>query len=87
MSGFDLPNNFVLDLEALLRKKGSHASTSSTTLPTTEPLTPIPAAIITMAQKSLREFSVPAISNAPIGPVVNIRDKNFELRTKIITMV
>jgi hypothetical protein len=22
MSGFDLPNNFVLDLEALLRKKG-----------------------------------------------------------------
>jgi hypothetical protein len=41
MSGFDLPNNFVPDSEALLRKKGSHASTSSATPSITEPLTPI----------------------------------------------
>jgi hypothetical protein len=53
MSGFDLPDNFILDPEALLRKKGTHASTSSATPPTTKPLIPVPAATNTMAQKSL----------------------------------
>jgi hypothetical protein len=40
-----------------------------------------------MALKSLREFSIPAIANVPIGPAVNLRDKNFELQTRLITMV
>jgi hypothetical protein len=40
-----------------------------------------------MAQKSLREFTVPAIANMPAGPAVNIGDKNFELRTGLIMMV
>jgi hypothetical protein len=87
MSGFGLPNNFVPNLEALLRKKGTHASTSSTTPPTTESLIPVPAATNTMAQKSLREFSILAVANVPTGPAVNIGDKNFELRTRLITMV
>jgi hypothetical protein len=30
-----------------------------------------------MAQKSLYEFSIPAITNVPTGPAVNIGDKNF----------
>jgi hypothetical protein len=40
-----------------------------------------------MAQKSLREFSVLAVANVPTEPAVNLRDKNFELRTRLITMV
>ena len=40
-----------------------------------------------MAQKSLREFFVPTIANVPIGPAVNVGDKNFELRTELIMMV
>jgi hypothetical protein len=40
-----------------------------------------------MAQKSLREFSILAVANVPTGPAVNIGDKNFELRTGLITMV
>jgi hypothetical protein len=40
-----------------------------------------------MAQKSLREFSVPTVANVPTGPAVNIGDKNFELRIGLITMV
>jgi hypothetical protein len=87
MSGFDLPDNFALDPEALLRNKGSCASASSATPSTTEPLIPVSAATNAMAQKSLREFTVPAVANVPTGPAVNIGDKNFELRTKLITMV
>jgi hypothetical protein len=40
-----------------------------------------------MAQKSLRKFSVPAIANVPTGLAVNIGDKNFKIRTGLITMV
>jgi hypothetical protein len=40
-----------------------------------------------MAQKSLREFSVSAVANVPTRPAVNLGDKNFELRTRLITMV
>jgi hypothetical protein len=40
-----------------------------------------------MAQKSLREFSIPAVANVPAGPVVNLGDKNFEIRTGLIKMV
>jgi hypothetical protein len=87
MSGFDLSDNFVLDPEALLWKKGSRASTSSATPPTTEPFILVLATINAMAQKSLREFSVPVVANVPTGPAVNIGDKNFELRTRLITMV
>jgi hypothetical protein len=40
-----------------------------------------------MAQKSLREFSIPVVSNVPTGSTVNLGDKNFEIRTGLITMV
>jgi hypothetical protein len=87
MSGFNLSENFILDPKALLKKKGTHASTSSTTPPITEPLMSVPATTINMAQKSLREFSVLTVANVPTGPAVNLGDKNFELRTGLITMV
>jgi hypothetical protein len=87
MSGFDLLDNFILDLEALLRRKGSRASFSSATPSTTKPLTAVLAATIAMAQESLREFSISAVANMPTGPAVNIGDNNFELRTRLITMV
>jgi hypothetical protein len=45
------------------------------------------ATTINMAQKSLHEFSVSAIANVPTGPAVNLKDKNFELQTGLITMV
>ena len=79
MSGFDLPDNFTPNLEALLRKKGTHASTSYSMPPSTKPLTSVPATTTTMAQKSLCEFSIPSIANVPTEPAVNLRDKNFEL--------
>ena len=85
MSGFDLPNNCTNNLEALLRKNRSH-TTSSSTPPTIEPVTPVPFATTNMA-KSLCDYSTPAIANMPVGPAINMGTKNFELRTGLIMMV
>jgi hypothetical protein len=86
-SGFNSSDNFIRNPKALLRKKRFCASTSSATPSTTKLLTPIPAATIAMAQKSLYELSIPAVANVPSKPTVNIGDKNFEIRTRMITMV
>jgi hypothetical protein len=40
-----------------------------------------------MAQKTLREYSVPGVANVPVGPTINVGDANFELKTGLITMV
>ena len=86
MSGFDLPNNYTINLEALLRKSQSRTASFSITPPAVEPVTPIPSATTKMA-KSLRDYSIPAIANMPIGPAVNTGTGNFELRTGLIIMV
>jgi hypothetical protein len=83
MSGFNLPDNFIPDLEALLRKYLFFFCHSTNNRTTRSYL----AATVGVAQKSLHEFSVPTVANVPSGPTVNIGDKNFELRTRLITMV
>ena len=72
MTGFSLPNNYIPNPEALLRKNKSCAASSSTIPPTHEPVTPTPSATTEVAQKSLHEFSIPAVANVPVGPTVNI---------------
>ena len=84
MTGFNLPNNYTEDREALLRKKRSHATSSSVTPSIVEPVTPTASAPI-MA-KTLHDYT-PVVANMPVGPVVNIGDGNFELHSGLITMV
>ena len=86
MSGFDLPNNYTDNLEALLWKNRSRTASSSTTPPAVPPVTPIPSATIVMA-KSLRDYSTPAIANMPVGPAINTGSRNFELQIGLIMMV
>jgi hypothetical protein len=86
MSGYDLPNNYVDNLEAPLRKKQSRAASSSTTPPTVKPNEPAPSATPSMA-KTLRDYSTPVVANVPVGPAVNTGNGNFELRTSLIMMV
>jgi hypothetical protein len=86
MSGFDMPNNFLDNLETLLKKNRSRTSSSSATPPVVEPVTSAPSAIIIMA-KSLHDYSTPVVSNVPVGPTMNTRTENFELRTGLIMMV
>jgi hypothetical protein len=86
MTSFDVPNNYMANPEALLRKKRSHVASSSATPPTDELVTPAPSATLVMA-KTLRDYSVPAIVNVPVGLAINTSDGNFELYTDLIMMV
>ena len=86
MSGFDLPNNYIDNPEALLRKNRSHTASSSTSSPVVEPVTPAPSTTTAMA-KSLRDYSTPAVANVLVGPAVNTGTRNFKLWTGLITMV
>ena len=86
MTAYDLPNIYIENTEALLRKKWSCAASSSATPPTVELVNPAPSATPSMA-KTLRDFSTPAIANVPVGPAVNMGDVNFELKTGLIIMV
>ena len=40
-----------------------------------------------MADKTLHEYSIPTVTNVPIGPSINMGDANFELKTGLIMMV
>jgi hypothetical protein len=86
MTGYDLPNNYIENPEALLRKKHSRATSSSATPPTVEPVTLAPSATPSMA-KTLRDYSTPVIANMPVGPAINVGKGNFELHTSLIMMV
>ena len=77
MSGFDLPNNYTDNIDALLRKSWSRTA-SSTTSSVVESVTPIPSATTTMA-KSLRDYSTLTVANVLVGPAINMGAGNFEL--------
>ena len=86
MTSYKLLENYIENLEALLRKKRSRAASSSATPPIVEPINPAPFATLSMA-KTLCDYSTPAVANMPVGPAVNIGDGNFELHTGLIMMV
>ena len=86
MSGFVLPENYIDNLEVLLRKNRSHTTSSFATPPASEPVTPIRSATTAMA-KTLCDYSTSAIANMPVGPAVNTGTRNFELWTGLIIMV
>ena len=85
MTGYNLPENYTDNPEALQRKNRSRTP-SSTTLPTRELVTPAPSTTTAMA-KTLCDYSTLAIANVPVGPAINTGARNFELRTGLITMV
>jgi hypothetical protein len=86
MTGFDLSENYHSNPEALLRKKRTLVPPSLSAPPTVETVTHAPSTVPIMA-KTLRDYSTPAIANVPVGPTVNVGNRNFELRTGLITMV
>ena len=40
-----------------------------------------------MAEKTLRDFSIPSAANVATGPNVDVGDVNFELKSSLINMV
>ena len=56
---------------------GSATPTSQAPSTVTEPI----------SEKTLSDFSVPSAANVAIGPNVDVRDVNFELKSSLINMV
>jgi hypothetical protein len=76
MTNFDLPNNYTINLEALLRKNRSHVASSSATPPIDKLVTTAPSATPIMA-KTLRDYSVPTVANVPLGQLSTLAMKTL----------
>ena len=79
MTGFSLPENYTDNLEKLVRRTRPRVVPPLAILPAQEPIQEAPLVPEAMAEKTLREFSVPSTDNVATGPNVNVWDVNFEL--------
>jgi hypothetical protein len=88
MIDFNLPTNFINDLEALLKRtKAKLKRVSALELEDTHIRQSLAPKFEAMANKSLHEFSAPTIANVRTGPEVNVGDNGFELKLALINMV
>ena len=79
--------NFTKNPESFLKKARPHVDPPSATPPATEPVNKAPSVPNPMADKTLHEYSVPAVANVLVGLAVNMGDVNFQLKTGLIMMV
>ena len=88
MTGFDLPTNYVDDLEALHRRtKAKLKKVSALESKDNQIRRSLIPEFKAMANKTLREFSAPTTTNIRTGPTVNVGDNGFELKPTLINMV
>ena len=70
MTGFSLPENYTDNPERLMRRAWPRVIPPLAILPAQEPILEAPLDPKAMAEKTLREFSVPSTANVAIGPNV-----------------
>ena len=88
MTGFSLPTNFVENPKKLVRRVRPRVVPPQLSLSTSEPAFQAPATTTEpMAEKTLRDFSVPSAANVATGPNVDVGDVKFELKSSLINMV
>ena len=87
MTGFSLPENYTKNLEKLVRSSLPRVVPPPATLPVKKPSSEAPTVPEAMAEKTLREFSVPSTANVATRPNVNVGDVNFKLKSSLINMV
>jgi len=88
MTGFSLPTNFVENPEKLVRRVRPRVVLPQLSLSTSELAFQAPATTTEpMAEKTLRDFSVPSAANVATGPNADVGDVNFELKSSLINMV
>ena len=87
MTGFSLLENYTDNLERLVRRARPRIVPPLAVLPAQEPISEAPLVLEAMAEKTLREFSVPSTDNVATGPNINVGDMNFELKSSLINMV
>ena len=87
MTGFYLPENYKDNPDKLVRRARPRVIPPLVILPAQEPIPEAPHILESLAEKTLREFSIPSTDNAAIGPNINVGDVNFELKSSLINMV
>ena len=87
MTSFSLPENYTKNPEKLVKRSRPHVVPPLAILPAQEPISEAPLVLEAMAEKTLRDFSVPSTANVATGPNVNVGDVNFELKSSLINMV
>ena len=88
MSGFSLSTNFIENPEKLVRRVRPRVVPPPLSQSTSEPASQAPSTTTEpMAEKTLRDFSVPSAANVATGPNVDVGDVNFELKSSLINMV
>ena len=87
MTGFSLPENYTDNPERLVRMARPRVIPPLTILPAQKPISEAPLILEAMAEKTLREFSVPTTDNVATSPNINVGDVNFELKSSLINMM
>ena len=88
MSGFSLPTNFVENPKKLVRRVQPRVVPPPHSQSTSELALQAPSTITEpMAEKTLRDFSVPSAANVATRPNVDVGDVNFELKSNLTNMV
>jgi hypothetical protein len=88
MKCFDLLENYLDDLEVLLRNtRVKLKKVLVVVLEDNQIRRSLTPEFEAMVNKSLREFSAPTTANICTGPEVNVGDNGFELKPTLITMV
>ena len=88
MFGFSLSTNFVENPEKLVRRVRPRVVPPPLSQSTSEPAFQAPSIITEpMAEKTLRDFSIPSAANVTTRPNVDVGDVNFELKSSLIYMV
>jgi hypothetical protein len=72
MTDFSLPTNFVENSEKLMRRVRPRVVPPQIILSATEPVIQGPSTVI--AEKTLRDFSVPSATNVATGPNTDVGD-------------
>ena len=88
MIGFDLPANYVEDLEALIRRtRAKLKKVSAWELEDNQTRRSLTQEFEAMANKTLREFSAPITAKIRTGRIVNVGDNGFKLKPALINML
>ena len=80
MTDFSVTENYIENPEKFVRRSRLCVIPPPATLLEKKPSSKAPTVSEAMAEKTLREFSVPSTDNVATSPNINIRDVNFVLK-------
>ena len=87
MTCFSLLENYTENPKKLVRRSRPRVLPPPATLPVKKTSSEAPTIREAMAEKTLREFSVPSTANVATEPNINVGDVNFELMSSLINKV